>query len=314
MVIFVLSIAGILFTILSILKNKILIAFSIIKAAYSLPVAKLAFIRDKYTGLPIFGVLKNDMTIENYENFFTYLQIIGASKLEAIEQLKQFSRQKSITPDVRRFLKNGMFTEQHIGNALYEFFTRNLDRLKVDPMIISLEEEYEIIMGGKSIFDTWTKSNPIRTMSQYKTKLNISFLIPATWEVIKDVKRSKKHRSSFHMRHGWHKLSEFKIFKKESVTNMKTHIEALKQNLAEDDAITLTESSEFDIPSKIHAHRFIYETKDELLSPTMDVYFSYLENLYHITFESFRKPDFLELLPEVEEIIRSIKVKSLQEQ
>ena len=311
LLIVVLSITGILFTLLSVVKHKILVSFSIIKAAYSLPVGKLSFIRDKYIGLTIFRELRDELTSKNFENLFTYLQIVGGSKLDAIGQLQHFSDQKSIPTNVRRFLKNRVFTEQHIGEALYEFFLLNQDRLKNDPLIISLEEEYPTLMGGKSIFESWINTNPIKRVTRYKTKLNISLLIPATWEIIKDVKYSRKYRSSFHMRHGWHKLSEFKIFKKKSVTNMQTYIDAVKKNLIDDETITLTETSQINLLSKIPAYKFIYESKDEpLFSATMEVYFSYSEQMYEIAYESISKSDFLKLLPEVEEIINSIQAKN----
>jgi hypothetical protein len=186
--------------------------------------------------------------------------------------------------------------------------------LKNDPLIISLEEEYPTLMGGKSIFESWIKTNPINRLTRYKTKLNISLLIPATWQIVKDIKYSKKYRSSFHMRHGWHKLSEFKIFKKKSVTNMHTYIDAIKKNLIDDETITLTETSQIKLSSKISAYKFIYESKDEpLFSTTMEVYFSYSEQMYEIVFESIRKSDFLKLLPEVQEIIDSLQVKNLQD-
>lgn len=246
-VIIVLSMAGILFTILSVIKYKVLIAFSIIKAAYSLPVAKLSFVRDKYIGLTIFRDFRDEFTYKNFENLFTYLQVIGGSKLEAIGQLQQFSRKKSIPPNIRRFLKSRVFTEQHIGEALYEFFMLNQDRLKNDQLVVSLEEEYSSLMGVKSIFESWTKVNPIKQMTRYKTKLSIILSVPATWEIVKDVKFSRRYQSSFHMRHGWHKLSEFKISKKESVANMQVYIDNVKKSLAEDESITLTESSQINL-------------------------------------------------------------------
>ena len=134
--------------------------------------------------------------------------------------------------------------------------------------------------------------------------------IPDDWEVTRDNYSHVKCIGSFCLRHKYYKLNELQIIKNKALSQIQSYVDSVKHDLEGDDSIQLKEMTEISVASNIPAYRFTYESKfKSIVSIIMEIYFRVLQYMYTIKYESTRSSEYSKLLPEVEQIIKSVQIK-----
>ena len=304
------SIGGLLFVVISISKNKILNAISIIRAGYYMPFTRLIFVRDNFVGSTIFQDIKKEINQENLQNFYIYLQVVGASKIEAIHELTRVANRRISLLTLDNIYERGSATEEYLKRQAYQILVSNKNRLISDPLVTFLDNAVVTSLGSKTIFELYAETSNSKQLSRFKSKIDIILSIPDDWEVTRDNYSHLKRIGSFCLRHKYYKLNELQIIKNKTLSQIQSYVDSIKQDLEGDDSIQLKEMTEISIASNIPAYRFTYESKfKSLVSMITEIYFKVLQDMYTIKYESVRSSEYSKLLPEVEQIIKSVQIK-----